>query len=97
MIMEVLSIIQAANSIIRAHVTPEYKTVLFGSHAQGNALPTSDIDIGIIGPDRVPFSVMTKILDKIEEIPTLRKIDIVDLRTVDIMFQKNVLSYAKRI
>lgn len=72
-----------------------YKIMLFGSWAKGNALETSDIDIGILGEKKVPWNIMVKILRKIEEIPTLRSIDIVDLNAVSESFRKSALRHAK--
>ncbi len=81
-------------------ITGEYlgsdcKILLFGSWAKGNALDTSDIDIGILGEKKVPFGIMVKIFNKVEKIPTLRSIDIIDLMAKDEEYKKNVLKYAK--
>lgn len=95
--MEIKTIITTATSIIRKYVPPQSVMVLFGSQATGAAYDGSDIDIGIMGDTVVPFETMTKILDDIEDIPTLRKIDIVDLRAVSTPLREHILSYAKRI
>lgn len=96
--MEVGDIIQATSTVVRRHLAPNaYALVLFGSHAKGDAYPTSDVDIGIVGREPVPFPTMTKILEEKDEIPTLRKIDLVDLQAMSDAFRENVLSYAKRL
>ena len=96
--MNVSEIIARVVAIVRQYLSPDqYEAVLFGSQAQGTALPTSDIDIGIIGTQLVPFAFMAKILDQVEAIPTLRKIDVVDLNTFEPDIKNNILSYAKRI
>lgn len=52
---------------------------LFGSRAaQSNKNPRADIDIGILADQPLPFDQMARLRDRIEEIPTLLKIDIVD-------------------
>jgi len=60
-------------------------------------LNTSDIDIGILGKNAAPRSDMAQILEKIEDVPTLRSIDIVDLKTKSEDFRKNILKDAKTL
>lgn len=88
-------IIQKTISIIRKYLNEDYNVFLFGSQAKGEALETSDIDIGILGKERVAWPLMVKILEEVEEIKTLRKIDIVDLNSKEKSFKENVLNYAK--
>ncbi len=88
-------IIKEASKIIREYLGEEYKVLLFGSWAKGDALETSDIDIGILGKNTVPFQTMVQIKERIEKIPTLRGIDIVDLKSVGEEFRRGVLEYAK--
>ena len=93
--MQPQDIISEVVSIIKTRLPQGYKILLFGSWARGDALSTSDIDIGILGRERVPWEVMTQILESAGEIPTLRTIDIVDLLGKEEAFRKNVLKYAK--
>ena len=88
-------VIKKINANIKSYLSNEYKVLIFGSWARGDALETSDIDIGILGKKRVPWNLMVKILEKTGEIPTLRSIDIVDLNAVDENFKNNVLRHAK--
>lgn len=81
--------------IIRKYLPGEYKLFLFGSWVRGNALEASDIDIGILGEEKIDWDSMVKIFQEVETIPTLRKIDIVDLKTKEEKFRNNVLNYAK--
>lgn len=90
-------IIQEVIKIIRKHLGDEYNIFLFGSWAKGEALETSDLDIGILGGKKAPWNLMVKILEEVDKIPTLRKIDVVDFQTKDKNFQKNVLSYSKSL
>lgn len=93
--MQLEDILKKIVFIIRNHLSSDYKILLFGSWAKGNALDTSDIDIGILGKDIASWSVMTQILDKVDEIPTLRSVDIVDLKAKEESYRKNILKYAK--
>ena len=81
--------------IIKKYLFGDYKIYLFGSWAKGDALETSDIDIGILGKEEVVWRLMVKILREVDEIPTLRKIDVLDLNAKEESFRNNVLSYAK--
>lgn len=95
--MEPQKIIQSTVNIIHNYLTQEYKPILFGSFARGDGLKNSDIDIGIIGKEKVPWNIMVKIKQKIEDIPTLRSIDIVDLNTVSDKFKNKALAEAVEI
>ena len=89
-------IFQEIDRICHVYLLPNtYDVVLFGSWAKGNALPTSDFDIGIVGTHKVPHDVMVNIRSVVEEIPTLRSVDVVDLQTVDDHFKKRALAHAK--
>ncbi len=90
-------IIQSVTAIIRSYLSTEYRVLLFGSWAKGKALPSSDIDIAILGRQKVGFNTMAQILDKLDDIPTLRSIDIIDLQTKDKRFRETVLEYAKEL
>jgi len=94
-IMEQNLILKKIEKIIQDSISKDCKIFLFGSWARGNAAETSDIDIGILGKEKVPFAILVKIFNKAEEIPTLRSIDIVDLAAKDKEYKKNVLKYAK--
>jgi len=65
-----------------------YQILLFGSWATLEALPTSDIDVGILGPGPVDPLAMARIREAIERLPTLRKIDVVDLQGVEDEFRQ---------
>ncbi|MBI3589722.1 MAG: nucleotidyltransferase domain-containing protein [Candidatus Liptonbacteria bacterium] len=95
--MDKEAIIKEVKKVVATHLSKEYRMVLFGSWAKGDALETSDIDIGILGRKEVPWGVMVKILEEVENIPTLRKVDVVDLNSVSGDFRNNVLEYAKNL
>jgi uncharacterized protein len=77
---------------IRAKVGQEYKLVLFGSWARGDAHERSDIDIGILGPEKLSTDVYYAIRSSVDTIPTLRTIDIVDLMSVSERFRAKAIS-----
>lgn len=58
--------------------------LLFGSEALSEATPRSDIDIGVDCLDGIPDDVFLKLQEKLNtEVNTLRKIDLVELKTLN--------------
>lgn len=80
---------------IRKYLPENYKILIFGSWAKNNALDASDIDIGILGKEAIAWNLMHKILEEVDEIPTLRSLDIVDLMSVGKNYREKILEYAK--
>ena len=93
--MEKEAIIREVTKIIRSYLDEEYALFLFGSWAKGDARPTSDLDIGVLGKTKVPWEIMVKIRHSIEGIPTLRSIDIVDLNATENSFKETALKHAQ--
>jgi predicted nucleotidyltransferase len=93
--MDVQTIIDEVQQIIEAQLPDGFEIFLFGSQAKGTATDTSDIDIGILGETLVPFEKMVRILSAVEAIPTLRKIDVIDLNSVDELFKSSALANSK--
>lgn len=60
----------------------KYKVFFFGSRVMGKGSERSDIDIGIEGPEPVPWNAMMDIKEAFEEMPILYKIDVVDFKSV---------------
>ncbi|MBU1091737.1 nucleotidyltransferase domain-containing protein [Patescibacteria group bacterium] len=95
--MEKEAIINEVVGIVRRYLPEGYKIYLFGSWAKGNALKTSDLDVGILGETAVSDDIMTKISREVQTISTLRGIDVVDLREKSDNFRKGILKYARLI
>lgn len=91
--MDIEAILEEVTQIIRRHVPAPTQILLFGSWAKGEASSNSDLDIGILAEKAVPFGVMTRIRNEIEAIPTLRKIDVVDLNAVDDSFRNSAMAH----
>lgn len=56
-----------------------YKVILFGSRARRNHHDRSDFDIGVVGDEPLPLKTYYRIGDFLESLPTLYRIDWVDL------------------
>ncbi len=94
--MEREEIIREILGIIHRHLPRgEFRVLLSASWAKDTAEPTSDIDIGILGPNTIDSMLLLRLREEIEGIPTLRRIDVIDLHTADNEFREEVLSYAK--
>lgn len=69
------------------------RAILFGSRAKGTALERSDIDIAVSG-----VKDYDALLEEIEEIPTLYKIDLVDLDSCrNTLLREDIERYGRKI
>jgi predicted nucleotidyltransferase len=92
---DIKPILGQVTEVIRRHLPePSVRILLFGSWATLTSVPTSDVDVGILGESPVAPLIMARIREGIEDLSTLRKVDIVDLRTVDGRLRDRVLQHA---
>lgn len=73
------------------------QVVLFGSRAQGKAKSRSDFDLGVVGDTPLPLADFVAIEDMLDELPTLYRIDWVDLARVSERFRSQALQKAEVI
>jgi len=79
--------------VVRRYLPEEsHRVLLFGSWVTLEAAPTSDIDIAIAGATAVDPAVMSEIHEDIEKLPTLRKIQVIDVQHVHDRFRDRILS-----
>jgi predicted nucleotidyltransferase len=88
--VEIRPLLDRIRQVVRKYLQDRaYRVLLFGSWATLSSHPASDdIDIGILGLAPVDDLVIARIRDKIEQLPTLRKIEVVDLRHVEPRFRE---------
>lgn len=72
--MKLDDVIRKAADICREHRAK--KVILYGSRAKGTASKHSDIDIAVVGADD-----FDKLVEKVEELPTLYSIDLLNMDT----------------
>ena len=76
-----------------AHVLGEFpevrRSVLFGSRARGDNLERSDVDIAIEAPGAGP-ECWTRIVEAVDEVPTLLRIDIVRWETASAALKREI-------
>lgn len=69
------------------------EVILYGSRARGTARERSDIDIAVSGAD--DFEILT---EKIEELPTLYSVDLVNLDTCkNQLLLEDIRQYGRKI
>ena len=95
--MDIDEIIKKIVNIVSKYVDPGTRILLFGSQCNGNALPTSDIDVALDAGTPLPFETMIKVKEEIGEIQTLRSIDIVDFNSVDSKLKNSILKNSKEV
>jgi len=79
-------------------VLPEgYSLYLFGSRAGDTASSASDYDLGVLGSQPLPPGILTQLEDLGDEIPTLDKLDWVDLGRATAQFRKVAMANAVRL
>ena len=90
-------IIEKVAKIVSQEVSQEFRLFLFGSRVDKTNDARSDVDIGILAGNPISAKQLLTIREKIEEIPTLLKIDFLDFAAVDDKFQNIALKNAKEI
>ena len=70
----------------------EYKAVTFGSRVQGTAKKFSDIDIALIGTDKIGWRELEKIKDAFSESDMPLIVDIIDYNSVSDSFKIHINS-----
>ncbi|MDP2240466.1 MAG: nucleotidyltransferase domain-containing protein [Burkholderiales bacterium] len=70
-----------------------HRVFLFGSRATGKARPRSDFDVGAYGDEPLPLKTFFAIEDTFDDLPTLYKIDWVDLNRVNPEFRERAMEH----
>ena len=79
-------------AIIARHLDlSKYRVFFFGSRVSGRGTDRSDIDVGIEGTEPIPAGAWLNILEEVEDIHTLYKIDLVDFSHVAQKFREVAL------
>lgn len=69
--------LQLVRAILHAH-TPGREVRAFGSRVVGKPKPASDLDLCIMGDDRLPPAVMERLRSAFSESPLPMKVDLVE-------------------
>ena len=71
----------------------EYRIFFFGSRTNGKSTEGSDIDIGILGEEKLPLKTLGEIQSEIDELPYLYKIQMIDFRRAEKFFRDVALQH----
>lgn len=89
---------QQISEIIKRHlVSKDYRVFFFGSRVKGDNRERADIDLGIEGPTEIPPRLKFEILDELEQLPLLYKIDLVDFKNVSPKFRQEALKHLEYV
>lgn len=80
-----------------AHELKGYRVVLFGSRATGKAGERADFDLGIYGDVPISLKTFYHLSDFLDALPTLYRIDWVDLNRASDALAHNALKEGKVI
>lgn len=75
----------------------DYQLFFFGSRVKGDNFPRADIDLGVEGKSKLTPEVKFKILDELERLPLLHKIDLVDFQNVSSEFKKEATKHLEYV
>jgi predicted nucleotidyltransferase len=76
---EVRRLTELIADVLSLYLEHPFRLILFGSFARGDASPFSDLDLAVDAGSEIEGRLWSRILFEVEELPTLRKIDLVDL------------------
>jgi predicted nucleotidyltransferase len=77
-------------NIIKKHL-PDSRLILFGSRAKHTNRENSDYDIAIIWKEKIPIQIYFTIQEDLDNLYTLKTIDLVDFYNLDENFKEIVI------
>ena len=80
--------LRTVRTILRRHLSSQFKVYAFGSRAGGHVKPWSDLDLSIEGDEPVPLATLGALADDFDESNLIWKVDLVDRATVSDAFGK---------
>lgn len=69
----------------------ETRVIWFGSWIDGGAVDRSDLDLAVDTGRKIPPPRFARLLEKVEHLRTLRKIDLLDLRAIGEGSRRHIL------
>lgn len=76
---------------------PECRVIAFGSRVDGTARATSDLDICLIGDQKISFETLADVRDEFSNSNIPYKVDVIDWQTISPDFQKIILESFEEI
>ena len=76
---------------------PRRRVMFFGSRVSGGARARSDFDVAIDGPAPIAPHLLDGIRERLDGLPTLYRIDLVDLATVTARMRAEMMRHTETI
>lgn len=73
---------------ILARLLPNQEVWAFGSRARGGAKKYSDLDLALVGEERLPFSLLNELAEAFDESDLTIKVDLVDWTATSEAFRR---------
>lgn len=83
--------------LARSILGDDVEVIWFGSWPQGQARPHSDVDVAVSTGKPIPIERLALLHDAVDELPTLRDIDIMDLSVAGPALREEVLKKGQRL
>ena len=80
--------LRTVRTILRRHLSSQFRVYAFGSRAGGRVKPWSDLDLSIEGGEPVPLAILGALADDFDESNLIWKVDLVDRASVSEAFGK---------
>lgn len=72
-----------------------YRVFIFGSRATGKAPRWSDYDVGVLGQDKIPLTIMAQIEEELENSSLPYRGEVVDFKRITAKFARVALQETK--
>ena len=89
---QVLNLARAAATQCRETLRRDIRVYWFGSWVKGCAIPRSDIDLAIDAGQSIAPDGMAALRERLDALPTLRQIDLLDIHAVDDALRHAIIS-----
>lgn len=89
---EVSELARRAAGAIRDVLGPSTRVLWYGSWIRGTAVPRSDIDLAVFDDRPIAPATMARVRERVDDLRTLRKIDLVDVHAVGNSMRERILS-----
>lgn len=81
-------LLEALQRLAQAYRPAGVELFIFGSFARGDARRTSDLDLGVQWRGARSERTLARLYDEVQELPTIRKIDLVDFSQTSSSFRR---------
>ena len=81
-------LLRSLQKLARTYREEGLELFMFGSFARGDQRPTSDLELGVEWVGKRNSKVFTRLYWEVQDLPTIRKIELVDFSQVDPEFKR---------